>query len=171
MADFKNDGENELPEGVKIYAPDKSIHKKMGNVNLDQVLSPQVVKAAQSKIEEAAEQFAEESLEQARELDEACRMLIQTPANFSSLTPQLVNAAFSLKSKTAIGGYDLVSALAKSLQLYAEAIQGKAPSPKNLEIIQWHMGSIKALLAAKVKGDGGQTGAAIRAEIERLSQG
>lgn len=168
MTDFSNE-QNDVPAGVKIHAPDRALHKKIGNANLDKVLSTEVVQAAQSKIVAAAEEFAEDSLAQAKELEDACTLLATTPDNFVSVVPLIISAAFSLKSKTGIGGYDLVSALAKSLQLYAEQMQGSRPTPKNLEIIQWHMGSIKALLAGKIKGNGGATGAAIRAEIERLS--
>ena len=159
----------DLPEGVKVHAPDRTLHAKIGNVNLDQVLSPQVVKTAQSRIEQAADEFAADSLEQLKELSALVDGLAKTPASALNLMPQVINAAFSLKTKTGIGGYDLVSALAKSLQLYAEQLGDKPLAPKNLQIMQWHMASITDLLTAKMKGDGGPTGDAIRQEIEKLS--
>jgi hypothetical protein len=165
------DSPSDLPEGVKIFAPDDSLRVKIGNVNLDQVLSPQVVKAAQSRIEQAADEFANDSLEQLKELTQVCADIAKSPEKADSLLPLLVNAAFSLKTKTGIGGYDLVAALAKSLQLYAELLQGKPLGQKNLDIMQWHLASITVLLTGKVKGDGGTTGAAIRQELEKLSTG
>ena len=170
MSDVTNSAQD-LPEGVKIHAPDKTLHKKIGNVNLDQVLSPQIVKTAQGRIEQAAEEFAADSIEQLKELTTVMNSLSQAPDDTTNLMPQVINAAFSLKTKTGIGGYDLVSALAKSLQLYAEQLGDKPLGQKNLEIMQWHMASITALLTAKIKGDGGPTGVAIRQEIEKLATG
>jgi hypothetical protein len=59
--------------------------------------------------------------------------------------------------------------MAKSLQLYCERHIDKTLASKNFSIIKWHVSSLKQLLASRIKGNGGAAGAAILAEMERLS--
>ena len=154
---------------VKIHAPDRSLHAKIGHANLDQILTPQIIKAAESKIAASSEKFLDDSLEAMQELERSFAVLHQAPMETAAHLPIIINAAFSMKTKTGFVGYDLVWAVAKSLQIFCEIRTGKACTTKDFEIMRWHISSIKQLFDGKIKGDGGAVGAAILAEIERLT--
>jgi len=153
---------------TKIHAPDRSLHAKIGNANLDQVLSPQVVEGAQSTIRASSEQFWSESMTRLAVLDKFYDALGKAADAESQMTG-LASEAFALKVSAGLGGYTLVSSLAKSLHKQCELLGGKKPAAKNLELIKWHIESIRQLLSAKVAGDGGAVGASIAAELERLA--
>lgn len=156
-------------DDVKIYEPDRTLHTKIGNANLDQILTPQIVEEAQTTITKSADQFIDETTPVIQELEQACKALRGAPNNVDPILKKIVDAAFSIKTKTGLGGYDLVASLAKSLQLQAEQVLGKPLASKNVEIIQWHVDSINQLFATKMKGGGGEMGKAIMAELNRLA--
>lgn len=161
--------EKDPDDGVKIYAPDRTLHAKIGNVDLDRIITPQVIRSAQEAIAQSADQFLNECTLALQDLDRSSEEFFKSPGDAERLLPPIVNAAFSIKTKAGLGGYDLISTLAKSLQQHCELLEGKKPAPKNLDLIRWHIGSIKLLLAGRVKGNGGGAGTAIMAELQRIS--
>ncbi|WP_301100324.1 hypothetical protein [Propionivibrio sp.] len=155
-------------DDVKIFAPDKSLLIKIGVANLDHLLSPQVVASAQSVIEHSADQFLTACLHHLAEIDRLAAALQQTPNDTGKLLPSLVQEAFEMKVKAGMGGYELASALAKSLHLYCEQIGPNMISQRNFEIIAWHATSVRTVLHQRLKGSTGATGAAIMMELDKL---
>lgn len=154
---------------VKIIPPDRSLQAKIGTTDLDQVLSPTVIKAAETRIAESADQFLEECSALMLGVEETFSFLQNTPQESTPLLSTLGSDAFAIKTKSGFGGYTLVSSLAKSLQLHCEKIARKELEAKDLEIIQWHIASMNHMLKAKMKGDGGAVGSAILAELSKLT--
>ena len=163
MADPKNTSED-----VKIFAPDKSLQSKIGVANLDQLLSPQVVAAAQTVIEKNADLFLAACLEHLAAIEKNVAALRQNPSDTERLLPSLIEAAFAMKAKAGLGGYDLVSALAKSLHLYCEQVGQSTLSSRNIEIVAWHVSSVRMVLHQRLKGSAGPAGVAIMTELEKL---
>ncbi|MDE2029809.1 MAG: hypothetical protein KGI97_04500, partial [Alphaproteobacteria bacterium] len=77
-------------------------------------------------------------------------------------------AAFGLKSKAGLAGYDLVSRLAKSLHQRCESLGEAIADPAHVPVVKWHIDSLKQLLALRIKGSGGTVGTQILAELDRL---
>jgi hypothetical protein len=154
---------------VKIFEPDRTLMAKVGYGNLDRLLSPQAVADAERVIAKSSDQFAEEGQASWRDVKAAFATLQKNPEQASRLLQPLIDAAFSARIKMGQGGYDLIAALAKSLQLHCESIKDKPPASRNMAIMAWHIGSIDRLLKDRVKGIGGDAGKAILAELERLS--
>ena len=67
-----------------------------------------------------------------------------------------------------MGGYNLVSVLAKSLHQLCMQTGDDVITPTYLRIIQWHVESLVQLLKLRVKGLGGVVGDAILAELDGL---
>lgn len=156
---------------VKIYPPDRALQAKAGVTTLDQIITPEMVAEAQKTVEDSTDNFASEMRTHMTELEEMWAAFEKAPEDQKeSLLPTLIKASFTLKSAAGFGGYDLVAAVAKSLHLHAEQITPHQLTPKNKEIMAWHIKSLRQLLAANVKGAGGPTGQAIMAEIGRLTQ-
>jgi HPt (histidine-containing phosphotransfer) domain-containing protein len=150
---------------VKIHPPDTRLQKKVGAKNLDAILSPAVMQKAEAVVQKSADAFLEESFSDLDDLNHAWEEWQVSP---STALTAITSAAFSIKSKCGQAGYDLVAALAKSLQLHCEKLAPEAITPKTTSIILWHIESMKSLLTKKIRGDGGEVGTAIMQEIKRL---
>jgi hypothetical protein len=160
-----------VPEDdVKIYSPTYALRKKIGNANLDQILTPKVIEAAQEVIVNSAGQMIDEVFSGMKELDQAARALKTGAANEQTLITEIVALAFAVKTKAGLGGYDLVARIAKSLQLFCEQLESGELTAKNRELIIWHIGSINQLLALKTEGLGGALGEEILAELAKVEQ-
>lgn len=164
------DGIEQDYEDVKILPPDYSLKRKIGNVNLDQILSPNVVQAAQEIISQSSGQFENEAFSEIETLGKAVAALRADFAQARALLPDIIASSFSLKAKAGLGGYDLVSVIAKSLYLYCEQLDPAQVGEGTLTIILWHAQSMKKLLDQKIQGDGGPIGTAILAELEKIKK-
>lgn len=157
-------------DGVKIYEPDRSLQIKVGTTNLDQVFTKEAIENAQKVIENSSEGFLDECQKLMDDLTSAFDVLKKDPNPTKEELQQVIDNAFSIKSKTGLGGYTLASDLAKSLQLHAEqALEEGFEDKKVVSILEWHVQSLQQFLKMKVKGNGGATGEAILQEIARLA--
>jgi hypothetical protein len=159
----------EVEDDVKILPPDKSLQKKLGNVDLDVHLSTSVVAKAQEIIERSSDAFLDEGTEEAKKLELLAFDLRKVPDNAQNILHQIGGLSFSIKAKTGLGGYDLVATIAKSLQLFCERHEGESVTARDREIIEWHIESLKRLLDLKIKGSCGEVGEAILAELKKTS--
>ena len=151
---------------VKIFSPDTSLQNKIGP-DIDTVLSPQAVAAAQVVITQSEDTFLEESFVQLERLVVCNKTIQASPKTALQSIPSMIDIAFSLRSQTGVAGYQLVSALSKSLYLHCELLKSDL-STRDLNLIQWHVATIQQLLKGKMKGNGGDLGKVILAEIEKL---
>ena len=155
-------------EGVKIYAPDRSLQIKIGVQNLDQVFSASSVQTAQNLIEQSSDTFMEESLELMKDLHESFKNLTANPKTENQALAKVIDDAFLIKTKTGVGGYTLISNLAKSLQLNAEGAQKEGLTGKTMEVLGWHVHGLDQFMRLRIKGNGGDLGEAIMNEIMQL---
>lgn len=155
-------------QDVRIHEPDRGLQIKVGMTNLDQVFTPKLVEESQTLIEESAESFWEESLVLMESVKKTIAALQTASGNEGPALKQLVDDAFAIKTKTGIGGYTLITALAKSLQHHAECAQKDGLSAKLMAALKWHIDSMEQFFTLRLKGDGGATGAAIMKELARL---
>lgn len=161
--------DNNQSSKVKIYEPDKTLLNKVGKASLDQAFSSGNVSAAQSVINNTADEFYDACTVHLGELEELMAQIAQNLQIAHTYYQPLVDAAFALKAKAGLGGYEFASALAKSLHLYCENMDSKAPSKRDIEILRWHISCIRMVLRRKMKGNGGGVGAAIVEEIQKLT--
>ena len=112
----------------------------------------------------------DEVFSEIKTLDLAGRALRTSPERRQNIVSEIIASAFAIKAKAGIGGYDLVGTIAKSLQVYCEQLDSGDLSAKSMDIIGWHIESIKRLLALKLKGTGGPVGEEILAEMDKIKQ-
>jgi hypothetical protein len=153
---------------VKILPPDRTLQQKIGTANLDQLLSPQVVEDAQQVIVRSSDQLLDESIAEMKKMVLAAQSLSAAPDKARQALREVTASAFSLKAKAGLGGYDLISLLAKSLNQRCEQIGDSVVAVAQLPVLKWHVESLERLLSLKVKGMGGQVGEAILKELEKL---
>lgn len=153
---------------VKITPPDETLRRKIGG-KLDYLLSQQAVQSAEKVIESSATSFLNEAFAQLETLEKANTSLQRNPAEKNIHLPTIIQTSFSIKTKVTAGGYDLASALAKSLHLLCEGMQKRPLAKKDLELIQWHVTSLRLLLKGGLKGIGGPTGEAILMQLQLIA--
>ena len=155
-------------DGVRIIPPDLTLKKKLGGTSLDRILSPQAVEAAQQVIAGASDQFLEACVAEVDKLELAVQKLAAAPDQCRSLMREVIDFTFSLKANAGLGGYDLISLLAKSCHQRGELLsEAGVLMPATLLVLKWYVESLKRMLAIKVKGmGGGAVGVAILAELK-----
>jgi hypothetical protein len=159
---------NDSPENIAILPPDKTLLNKLGAGNLDKIMSPEAIKKAETVITNASGDLYQECMTESAKLQLLTAHLESSDKNIGPKLKKIVSVAFGIKSKAAQSGYNLVSALAKSLHMRCEEMTMEQTTPAAIKIIAWHAQSIAQLLALKVKGEGGEIGKAIIAELERI---
>jgi hypothetical protein len=155
-------------DDVTVLAADQSLLRKLGNINLDKVLSPEAIEKAEAVITDASDGLYVDCLKEADKLESVVDQFKSRALDVEHHLKKIISSSFSIKAKAGQSGYDLVSLLAKSLHVRCEEMLAEQVTPSALKIIAWHAQSIKQLLVLNVKGDGGKVGEAILAEIEKL---
>lgn len=156
---------NDAADNAIILPADKTLLNKLGGVDLDKVFSPENVQKAEVVLKDAEEVLYLDCLADSVKLQSMIAQLEKSGKTVEQIG-KVVLLAFGIKNKAGQSGYDLIAALAKSLQIRCEEITPEQATPTALKLIDWHVQSIARLLAAKSKGDGGETGKAILAQIE-----
>jgi len=162
----------ELPDNnsddAVILEADQTLMRKLGGVSLDKIISTDAIKSAEGIISNAASSLYDDCLKESESLQTITAQLEKTPQLDEATTKKIIDVSFAIKSKAGQSGYDLVSALAKSLHLFCEGMPNTHSETSALKIIIWHMKSIRQLLAANMRGIGGSVGTAIMTEMEKL---
>ena len=156
------------PNEAVILDADHSLMRKLGNVPLDKILTPQAVQKAEAVITEAADTFYLDCVQEAGKLRALTEKLDNRHSDNSALLKDIVAISFAIKTKAAQSGYTLIAEIAKSLHLFCEEWTARSLTDSALKIIRWHEQSIRQLTATKITGAGGEIGKNILAELEKL---
>ncbi len=156
-------------DDVRILPPDQTMQKKLGGAKLDTLFSNEAVQEAQQVIVESAADFITETLADLQTLEEATKTLAAAPEQNHQVLATVINMSFAIKAKAGLGGYNLVSTLAKSLNSRCELLGDASLTPTNLSIITWHVDSMRQMLTMKIKGMGGAVGQAIITELNTMA--
>lgn len=160
---------NQNIDEVRILPPDMALLKKLGAVMLDSLFSSAAIEKAQEKIGEAAEDFFTESTENFIQLETTAREFFKDPILNKNLLNDIIARSFALKTQAGLGDFHLAAALANSLHARCEALGDANMTPTNVAIMKWHIDSLKQILPLRIKGNGGDAGEAILAELKNLA--
>jgi len=165
------DSDQEQPaDDVTVLKADKTLFNKLGGANLDEILSPEKIKKAETVIREASGDFYSECVVDAAKLKTLVGQVERRDGNLQSKIKKIVDVAFGIKNKAAQSGYNLIAALAKSLHVRCEALAEQPLNQAEIKIIAWHSESIERLLNLKIEGDGGDVGQAILGELKKIER-
>ena len=102
-------------------------------------------------------------------LANACAQALAQPADERGGEFKKINAlAHDLKGQGGTFGYPLITSFADSLFQFTGA--GARQTDNYVQIVQAHIDSIRAVVAGKIRGDGGQTGRELRLVLEGAIQ-
>jgi hypothetical protein len=156
-------------DDVLIYEPNRTLKEKLGpNVTFAQVVTPQAIEEAEKVIVQAVDKIFSDNMEELAKLDKLMQFIAFAPPG-APILKEMSAAAFAIKCKAGLCGYDFAAVLAKSLHLFCEGLIGKKFAAKEKEIVACHVKGLTTVFASRIKGDGGEIGKAIIRELEWLT--
>ena len=158
--------ETEEDEGVVEYKPDLSLKEKIG-VNLKEILTTEVVKSSQEVITKSQKDFLKWVDNDLSTMENGYTALAKAPENGREAAYEIQKAAFSCKSQAGTFGFDLGSAIAKSLYDFLENDYVEGDRNHTL-VIRKHIDTLNTIFHRKIDGDGGKLGNAVYSELGKL---
>ena len=129
------------------------------------VLPAEVLAAAEEEIQNRAGDYATWIAGEVEELARRVERLRADPAAVPALVAQINRSAHEMRGQGGIFGYPLITHIAKSLY---EATHGAFSAVTDNErlLFKAHVDAIKAVMNARVSGDGGATGKQLLATLD-----
>lgn len=129
------------------------------------VLPAEVLAAAEAEIQNRAGDYATWIAGEVEELARRVERLRAEPAAVPGLVAQINRSAHEMRGQGGIFGYPLITHIAKSLY---EATHGSFTAVTDNErlLFKAHVDAIKAVMNARVSGDGGATGKQLLATLD-----
>ena len=151
---------------VQILPPDYSLKKKIGeDVNIRDILTPEVVQKSQELIDSQQGDFIEWAFKDLVTLTHAFNALKKSPYADGHFK-KLLNVAFSLKCQAGTFGFSLASNVAKSLYDYCNRITSIDEGA--FVVLGKHVESLTVIFQQNIKGDGGDIGKELMGTLAML---
>lgn len=153
-------------DDVKEFSPDFSLKEKIG-MNMNEILTSEVVKSSQEVINKSQKEFLQWIRNDLDTMEMSYAELAKMPEMGRDFALEIQKAAFSCKSQAGTFGFDLGSAIAKSLYDFLE--NDYVENDKgHLIVIRKHIDTLNTIFRQSITGDGGQIGAAIYTALGTL---
>ncbi len=150
---------------ARIVRPENKLKKKIGeDVNMREILRPDVVRGAQKVINSKADDFMNWALDDLAEMEKAYN-LMQQQAGRENMAVIIRNAE-KLRDRSGTFGYQLGSQIAKSLALFCNELHGGEDYA--LIVIRQHLDGLETVFRANIKGDGGSMGLELMDGLRKL---
>jgi hypothetical protein len=151
----------------KLWLPDISLKLKLGkNMKLNDFITPSVLNNAQAAIDA----ISNDSLQWIRSNITELKQLIDImkSGNYpATITANIADVALMINSRSGTFGYSRASEIAYALYLFAR----NRLEPKNKDqhiIVQKHIDVLQVILGNQMRGDAGEVGAQVAAELKAL---
>ena len=149
------------------YKPDFSLKEKIGkDVNMSDIFSKDAIEASQVVINKTQKDFLKWVENDLKTLENAYNAVVKNQAAGTENVDEIKRSAFSVKAQAGTFGFDLGSAVAKSLYDFCET-QYKI-DPNHLIIIRKHLDTLNTIFHKGVVGDGGKMGGAVHSALGKL---
>jgi chemotaxis protein histidine kinase CheA len=158
--------EIEDSDEVVEYKPDFGLKEKIG-LSINEILTPEVIKDSQGVINQSQKDFLKWVNNDLATLENAYSELKKNPADGREFALEIQKAAFSCKAQAGTFGFDLGSAIAKSLYDFLENdyVEGDA---NHILIIRKHIDTLNTIFHHGITGDGGKLGLAVHSALGKL---
>lgn len=149
------------------YKPDFSLKEKIGkDVNMSDIFSKDAIEASQQVINKTQKDFLKWVENDLKTLENAYGAVIKNQAAGAENVDEIKRSAFSVKAQAGTFGFDLGSAVAKSLYDFCETQYQS--DPNHLIIIRKHLDTLNTIFHKGVVGDGGKMGGAVHSALGKL---
>ncbi|MCH8685484.1 Hpt domain-containing protein [Pedomonas mirosovicensis] len=129
-------------------------------------IDEKALEAAQRIFEEMSEDYPDWVNGQISSLYELHRRCVDSPEQRRGLFEQITRLAHDLKGQGGTFGYPLVTAFSTSLNRFSAIRQDI--NDNHVEIIKAHIDAMRAVIRDRIKGDGGEIGAALQRGLEQV---
>jgi hypothetical protein len=156
---------NKTPTRVRFYRFRNALKEKLaGGGGEGGPISTDVLEKANAALEKLAEDYPDWVAAQVAELRALHGRMVDTPESRRKTLDAIRSLAQEIKGQGATFGYPLVSTFAVSLQ---DCSGPAAPlSDNHTEVVKAHVDSIAAVIKDRVKGNGGQIGKELTAQLK-----
>lgn len=165
--DDADDGEwTERSGRVRYYRFRNKLKEKAGGrTRQDGLVDEQALKRAESTFKKAAQQYPKLVESSITTLANAYAQALEKPAGQRDSEFRRINAlAHDLKGQGGTFGYPLITTFADSL--FKFTVAGARQTDNYLEIVKAHIDTIRAVVAGKMEGDGGNVGRELRLVLD-----
>jgi len=156
---------------VIIFRFRNRLADKIGAYNLKGIpeIDMSLIEQAEEKIENMAGDYAEWVIKSVRELSGALGLLAKGEGDSKALMVKLNTLAHEFRGQGGVFGYPLVTRFGKSL--YEATLDENLDVKANhIEFFKAHVDAINAVMAEKVKGDGGEIGRALMQGLAKAQE-
>jgi chemotaxis protein histidine kinase CheA len=168
MAKENNATTNEEDDEVVEFEPDFSLKEKIGkDLSAKEIFTSEVVKDSQEVINRGKKDFLKWVDNDLRNLESSYDELAKNPAKGRDAALSIQRAAFSIKAQSGTFGFDLGSAIAKSLYDFLENdyVEGDT---NHTTVIRKHIDTLNTIFHKNVAGDGGKVGNEVYSALGKL---
>lgn len=146
---------------VRYYRFQNRLKEKAGGAGArgDGGISPDILEEAQKALEKMAEDYPDWVSKLIARLYGQHRRCVDTPEQRRGYYYEINQIAHDMRGQGGTFGYDLISIFADSL--YDFTLRSAGMTDDHVEIIKSHIDAMNAVIKERVKGDGGEVGAAI----------
>lgn len=129
-------------------------------------LPPDVLAAAEQEIQSRAGDYATWIAAEVEEMGRRVDRLAQEPNAVPGLMAQVNRAAHEMRGQGGIFGYPLITHIAKSLYEATRGGAARAVAANERQLFKAHVDAIRAVMTARISGDGGATGQQLLASLD-----
>ena len=154
-------------EELEIINPPNTLKSKV-KIGGPGAISPDMLEKAEQVIAGLSDSYLDWVQEDIKKISAAFEELKAGKGDQKKILENIFRISHDMKGQGGSFGYNLMTAVGNELCRMLE----KLPSPigpAHIEAIGVHIDSLKLIIAQKMKGDAGQTGAAILAGLQKVS--
>lgn len=148
-----------------VKAENKLKNKIGGEVNIKELLRPEVVQAAQEVIQAHKPEFMSLITSDLRAMEEIYHKMLSDADDLDPLV-MLIHKAESIRDRAGTIGYQLASQIAKSLAKYTHEIS--KIDQNTLLVVRKHLDGLQTVFRDNVEGAGGIVGVELMNSMQQL---
>jgi hypothetical protein len=146
-------------EETRVYKASKMLQAKVGTG----AVKPEKTQICQQKLDENTTDFAPMAAEFLAALEKEIERARQGKEDLQSLRDHVTRPVMQLKANGAMFGYTLIGDLANIMLSFLEGVSRL--DGDIIQIVEAHHKTLAAIVRGEMKGDGGEPGKAMKAEL------
>lgn len=152
----------------RIIMPDHTLKKKMGfEVPVDLITNSETIAQSEELVNSLEGTFIVDIMKEVNNLEKAYKLLVDNPDHAKRLVISMKESAYVIKSRSGTFGFSRASEVADLLHKFCQDSYDKE-NKYHLIILEKHIQTISVIFSQRIKGDGGEVGAALLSDLAKL---
>ena len=154
------------PVTVRLYRFPNRLKERCAGLSSGTVgIAPEAIEAAENMLEKMAEDYPDWVSNLLLTLQEKHGRCVDTPEDRKELFQEINTIAHDMKGQGGTFGYPLMTHFADSLYSVTDG-RGKY-TDNQVELVKSHLDAMRAVIKARLKGDGGEIGIELMATLDK----